>query len=367
ILGDLLSYTESRYKRVLELYFTEDAKLTHPLLNVEGTHNIRKVYRVWTSLNAQEPEIKEYPIFNGDTAIIHLVQHLRPRILPFIHFEVPSVTILRLREDVKTGLLYIYRQEDDWTLEGLIQSVPIINWWYEKVVRVVIGGLIACTGGLISAANSATSRLTIRASEFRNTTVSQGQSRALSMAYALTDSVKSQFQFAQESVLNQYDKVRGVEKDTYINGMSTRALKKLVKKFAKKSSSTNDPMENFNEDSNKKIIHQWAKMVRAKHKNDKDYDDDDLYYEDPLLLIEWNDAGLNSRTLANHQHTKMALVNYTPALSANQALVDTIAALGSNNWSKHAPGIPDVGRVYEIRTPRKGQLSTIEHRLVFNL
>ncbi|CAJ0918883.1 15920_t:CDS:2 [Entrophospora sp. SA101] len=218
ILGDLLSYTESRYKRVLELYFTEDAKLTHPLLNVEGTHNIRKVYRVWTSLNAQEPEIKEYPIFNGDTAIIHLVQHLRPRILPFIHFEVPSVTILRLREDVKTGLLYIYRQEDDWTLEGLIQSVPIINWWYEKVVRVVIGGLIACTGGLISAANSATSRLTIRASEFRNTTVSQGQSRALSMAYALTDSVKSQFQFAQESVLNQYDKVRGVEKDTYING-----------------------------------------------------------------------------------------------------------------------------------------------------
>ncbi|CAJ0840597.1 3788_t:CDS:2, partial [Entrophospora sp. SA101] len=111
--------------------------------------------------------------------------------------------------------------------------------------------------------------------------------------------------------------------------MSTRALKKLVKKFAKKSSSTNDPMENFNEDSNKKIIHQWAKMVRAKHKNDKDYDDDDLYYEDPLLLIEWNDAD-------------------TPALSANQALVDTIAALGSNNWSKHAPGIPDVGRVYEI-------------------
>ncbi|CAH1770116.1 4649_t:CDS:2, partial [Entrophospora sp. SA101] len=138
---------------------------------------------------------------------------------------------------------------------------------------------------------------------------------------------------------------------------------------------TDDPMENFNEDSNKKIIHQWAKMVRAKHKNDKDYDDDDLYYEDPLLLIEWNDAGLNSRTLANHQHTKMALVNCipsecafsfvdTPALSANQALVDTIAALGSNNWSKHAPGIPDVGRVYEIRTPRKGQLSTIEHRLV---
>nr|CAG8485682.1 12118_t:CDS:2 [Entrophospora candida] len=166
--------------------------------------------------------------------------------------------------------------------------------------------------------------------------------------------------------------------------MSTRALKKLVKKFAKKSSSTNDPMENFNEDS-KKILHQWAKMVRAKHKNDKNYDDDDLYYEDPLLLIEWNNAGLNSRTLANPQHTKMALVNLirgqpgylqfpptgipsecsfsfvnTPALPATQALADTIGVLDINNWSRHAPGIPDVGRVYDISVPRKGELAIIE-------
>ncbi|CAJ0765066.1 22934_t:CDS:2, partial [Entrophospora sp. SA101] len=176
-----------------------------------------------------------------------------------------------------------------------------------------------------------------------------------------------------------------------LSRMSTHALKKLVKKFAKKSSSTDDPIENLNEDS-KKIIHQWAKMVRAKYKNDNNYDDDDLYYEDPLLLIEWNDAGLNSRRLADPRHTKMALVNLirgqpgylqfpptgipsecsfsfvnTPALPSNQALVNTIGVLVINNWSRHAPGIPDVGRVYEIYAPRKGQFHITEHQYVFNL
>jgi hypothetical protein len=39
--------------------------------------------------------------------------------------------------------------KDSWTLEGLIQSVPLIDWWYEKIVRVV-GRLITGTGSLIA-------------------------------------------------------------------------------------------------------------------------------------------------------------------------------------------------------------------------
>ena len=65
IIEDILSYDEIRYKHVLETYFTEDAVLTHPILNVQGRHNIRKVFRVWTLLNKQKPEMinKDHLVF----------------------------------------------------------------------------------------------------------------------------------------------------------------------------------------------------------------------------------------------------------------------------------------------------------------
>ena len=65
LIKNLLSYEEENYKDVLTTYFVEDAILTHPILNVEGRENIRKVFRVWTLLNKQPPEIinKDHLIF----------------------------------------------------------------------------------------------------------------------------------------------------------------------------------------------------------------------------------------------------------------------------------------------------------------
>jgi ketosteroid isomerase-like protein len=65
LVKDLLSYEEEKYNQVLKKYFTEDAVLTHPILNVQGRENIRKVFRVWTSLNKQPPEItnKDHLVF----------------------------------------------------------------------------------------------------------------------------------------------------------------------------------------------------------------------------------------------------------------------------------------------------------------
>ncbi|KAF9167185.1 hypothetical protein DFQ26_005462 [Actinomortierella ambigua] len=45
------------HKEILEDFFTDDAKYVHPALTVEGRYNIRKVFRVWTSLNKDEPEV----------------------------------------------------------------------------------------------------------------------------------------------------------------------------------------------------------------------------------------------------------------------------------------------------------------------
>lgn len=164
LIENLLSYDEERYKYVLEAYFLEDSILTHPILNVQGRENIRKVFRVWTLLNKQPPEIinKDHLIFNGSTAVVNVKQHLRPRMFPFLHFTVPSVTVLRFKEE-DNGLSYIYRQEDNWTLDGLIKSIPLVNWWYENVVRVFIGNMATSVGSFLATANKATSHLTITA------------------------------------------------------------------------------------------------------------------------------------------------------------------------------------------------------------
>ncbi|GBC05026.1 hypothetical protein RclHR1_00060039 [Rhizophagus clarus] len=141
---------------VLDTFFTEDATLSHPLLNVYGTHNIRKVFRVWATFNKHEPEIQTADdiVFDGITAVINIKQHICPRVLPFLHFVVPTITTLRFREE-SDGLYYIYRMEDNWTLEGLIQSVPLVNWCYEIIIRkLVVGKLVTGTGSLIDRAAS---------------------------------------------------------------------------------------------------------------------------------------------------------------------------------------------------------------------
>ncbi|CAG8658073.1 413_t:CDS:2 [Cetraspora pellucida] len=229
IIDDLLSYDEDRYKHVLETYFTEDAKLSHPLLNVQGTHNIRKVFRVWVSLNSREPDIIDIPAFNGKTAVVQVMQHLSPRVLPFIDIKVPSVTVLKFckKED---GLFYIEKQEDNWTLEGLIKSVPLISWWYDCVVRFVVGNLVAGAGSFLATANQATSHLAVKANEIRDngqSAIAQGQNTAkeyflpitskaqsylnsgLSKSQDVVDHAKNAFLNAQVGVKNQISKVTG--------------------------------------------------------------------------------------------------------------------------------------------------------------
>lgn len=164
IVRDLLSYDEARHRNVLEKYFAEDARLSHPLLTVEGTHNIRRVFRVWTSLNSQEPTIEETPVSDGKEAIVSVTQHLRPRMLPFLHLAVPAQTRLRFKQ-TENGNWIIYSQEDTWTLDGLIQSVPLVAWWYENVVRVVMGKIVSNAGSFLQTANQATTQLTTRAGE----------------------------------------------------------------------------------------------------------------------------------------------------------------------------------------------------------
>lgn len=121
------------------------------------------MYTVWQALNRKEPTITNI-VFDGHTAVIHLIHNLTPRLFPsLIQLQVPAITTLYFREtECDSGLLKIYRQEDSWTLEGLIQSVPLVSFWYNHVLRVVMGKLLTTTGDIINSAIQQAQKISVQ-------------------------------------------------------------------------------------------------------------------------------------------------------------------------------------------------------------
>ncbi|GBB90826.1 hypothetical protein RclHR1_17910001 [Rhizophagus clarus] len=128
----------------------------------------------------------------------------------------------------------------------------------------------------------------------------------------------------------------------------------------------------------------WQKIVRNKHKGEG-YKDDELFTE-PLLLIEWDNAGIQARTANNANHNKEALVasirsqpGYTPFPTVNVQpdcafsfdsranFSFMIAALRANNWSTRINSVPDVGYAYSVYVPKKGELNIVEEPVIFNV
>lgn len=89
---------------------------------------------------------------SGHTAIISLVQNLRPRVFPLLHLQVPATTTL-LFKDTPEGPM-IYSHQDSWSLEGIVQSMPLLGWWYDHIARYVsiqlITMLLPCTDGVFT-------------------------------------------------------------------------------------------------------------------------------------------------------------------------------------------------------------------------
>ncbi|KAI9322471.1 hypothetical protein BX666DRAFT_1845367, partial [Dichotomocladium elegans] len=91
--------------------------------------------------------------FNGQTCVTYLTQHVCPRAFPFVKLDVPVIVTLHFQEtDVDSGLLKISSHKESWTLEGILQAVPLISLWYEHVVRVMMGRLLTSTGEVIHSA-----------------------------------------------------------------------------------------------------------------------------------------------------------------------------------------------------------------------
>ncbi len=130
--------------------------------------------------------VLNHSFFFSHTAVIHLTHNLSPTILPsFINLQVPAITTLHFREtECDSGLLKIFKQEDSWTLEGklvkiwfitithqislgLLQSVPLISFWYNHVLRVVMGKLMTTTGDILDSAVNHAQKMSMQSREIQ--------------------------------------------------------------------------------------------------------------------------------------------------------------------------------------------------------
>ncbi|KAF8939058.1 hypothetical protein BGZ58_010813 [Dissophora ornata] len=59
----------------------------------------------------------------------------------------------------------IYSHQDSWTLEGIVQSMPLLGWWYDHIARNVLGSVLTSAGGFLHTANQTTGYLQFRAEE----------------------------------------------------------------------------------------------------------------------------------------------------------------------------------------------------------
>lgn len=136
------------------------------LYNVMQNTNIQKsIFLVWKTLNKMPPTINNI-CFNGKTCVVFLEQTLCPRAFPCVKILLPVTVILEFREtDKDSGLLKIEAHEEHWTVEGIMNSIPILSFWYDRVVRTMVGKLLTATGEAVYTATETASLLIQRSKE----------------------------------------------------------------------------------------------------------------------------------------------------------------------------------------------------------
>ncbi|KAI8578285.1 hypothetical protein K450DRAFT_248095 [Umbelopsis ramanniana AG] len=152
ILSDLLSADEVAQRRVLDKYYLPNAKLTSPLISVEGIENIKSIFKLRSTLSVKPPTITT-KIFDYWTCAVHLTNYIKIPFIPLV-LSIPSWMILHFQEtDLDSRLLKVCWHEDSWTIEGILQSLPIVSTLYSGIIRATIGRLFSGTGRLLQSAS----------------------------------------------------------------------------------------------------------------------------------------------------------------------------------------------------------------------
>ncbi|CAG8550234.1 2734_t:CDS:2 [Ambispora gerdemannii] len=133
-------------------------------------------------------------------------------------------------------------------------------------------------------------------------------------------------------------------------------------------------MKNFGKEIEQLVL-EWERNVRAKHKSDV------LYVDDPLLVIEWNETGLQQRGIQ-----KIAMLNRCPlipcsrflrveslffvvktgSVGALQRIQFIINVLQDTYLQRH---VPTLGRIYQMVAQKNNmlwKLSNLIRCLIFD-
>ncbi|CAB4407940.1 unnamed protein product [Rhizophagus irregularis] len=145
----------------------------------------------------------------------------------------------------------------------------------------------------------------------------------------------------------------------------------------------------------KEELEHWFNSIEPKI--EKDENDDEIYHVDPVILVEWNEAGLTQRgiikanVIAVITGTNPAIRQYidpdfvAPGNPGNQqgpVVSDSIFCIDAGNRSHQiylhvirrlqaaylqnsAPGAPSLGRVFWVTSPRANTLQIDETYNVF--
>ncbi|PKY59312.1 hypothetical protein RhiirA4_412386, partial [Rhizophagus irregularis] len=132
-------------------------------------------------------------------------------------------------------------------------------------------------------------------------------------------------------------------------------------------------------DETKKQIALWNDIIQFKHKDDKD----EIFCNDPLLIVEYNQPGLAARNLRELDVANVirGTQNYIPiafprvhppqsnsviAFNSMQTLDDAVVQL-FERYSNFTQGTnhPTIGRIYVVEFRRANTFDVSERRRVF--
>lgn len=149
---------------------------------------MNSIFLLWKTLNKQEPTVDNI-CFDGETCVIYLTQHLKPRFFPCLSINIPVIVTLYFREtDIDSGLWKVYLHEETWTVEGLIQSIPLLGYWYHNTIKQLSGKLMVYSGKMLHSANETALILNTRNQEIDYETKKLAQENAINRSFSTSSS-----------------------------------------------------------------------------------------------------------------------------------------------------------------------------------
>ncbi|DBA78350.1 TPA: hypothetical protein ACH3X2_008290 [Trebouxia sp. C0005] len=132
---------------LFETYYSPNVDLDHVALTVRGRENVKKVFVVWGTVAHHAPKVTDV-IYDAqqDCAVVYTMQHLTPKLLPFLTFQFPLITKLKFSSGKNKVITH---HQDEWTYDGAIMNIPLFGRFFLCTGRRMIGHFWALVGSVL--------------------------------------------------------------------------------------------------------------------------------------------------------------------------------------------------------------------------